>query len=296
MLLLSISAMVIYAQKESGIVYSDHDAITKTRSLWAAFEKGDMETFASFFADTIYVLNNSKFTLRTKATISDSYKFWENVENLSIKDEMGSVPDAVEYKEGPLWVQDWLLFTGTHKTTGVNIKLQKHCLYAFNKKGEISTFIQYYNDDVIDEIYRSTRTIENGKVYKNHPYIVTVRKLVNTYCNEDIEAMKEFYSPGAYFSSMSDKAGTTYDLAKEMGKNKKTFDEYDNITLVQMGYPDCIYYDQENIYTVFSWWDLSMTGKDGKKYSKIPVMMVHTFDDSGKINFEAVNVSSNHFD
>ena len=28
-------------------------------------------------------------------------------------------PDAMEYKEGGTWVQDWLLMTGVHKETGI---------------------------------------------------------------------------------------------------------------------------------------------------------------------------------
>jgi hypothetical protein len=40
--------LTVNAQKQSGIVYSEHEGITKTKAAWAAFLKGDKDKFLSF--------------------------------------------------------------------------------------------------------------------------------------------------------------------------------------------------------------------------------------------------------
>ena len=52
------SFLTVNAQKQSGFVYSEHEGITKTKAMWAAFLKGDKDTFLSFFADSVWSGNN----------------------------------------------------------------------------------------------------------------------------------------------------------------------------------------------------------------------------------------------
>jgi hypothetical protein len=107
--------------------------------------------------------------------------------------------------------------------------------------------------------------------------------------------MKEFYAPGCVFSGSDFKMGETINLETKMKSNENTFTEYENLKLTQVGYPDCIYYQKDDIYTVYSWWSLSCINKAGKKFSKIPVMLSHTFDKQGKITMEVVYSSGIHF-
>ena len=170
-----------------------------------------------------------------------------------------------------------------------------HNVYRFNKDGKINLLLQYYDDDIFNEINNSSRTIENGIVYINHPYIVTVRKLANAYCEENIDAMLELYAPDAMFTKSNFKTGEYYGLEAKKKEFKETFAYFDNITLTQVGYPDCLYYEKNDSYVVYSWWSLSCVTKEGKKFSKIPVMMANTFNKEGKIITEEVYSSTNHF-
>ena len=289
------SFLMVNAQKENGTVYSEHESIKKTKDLWEAFKKGDKEAFTSFFADTVYVVRNGTLIKRLKREMGGGIEWWQGVENFTIKDDTPAFPDAINYKVGGLWVQDWLRITGTHKKTGINIDLPVHNLYSFNKEGKIRIFHQYFNDNIYEEISNSQRTIENGTVYINHPYIVTTRKCINAYCAEDIETLKTFYSPKAEFWKSDFKGMKMINLDEKMKENEGTFSAYSNISLKQVGYPDCIYYSKDDYYVVYSWWMLSFTTKDGKKKSEIPVMLSHEFDKEGKITREFVYLSSNHF-
>lgn len=294
LLLMGISVFLANAQKENGTVYIEHEAIAKTKAMWAAFVKGDKETYSSFFADSIYEDMNGSYKLTLKKDLAGYIDWWKGFENLSIKDDSPALPDAIEYKEGGLWVQDWLLLTGTHIASGINLKTRIHNLYSFDKKGKINSIHQYFDNDVFEEIFKSNQTTENGVVYKNHPYILTVRKAVNAYCTKKIDKMFSYYTPDAVFSNLTIKAKETYgveEMKKEMTAN---YENQDNITLEQSGSPVCICYEKE-YYVVHSWWIFSCITKDGKKISGVPLMLIDSFNKEGKIISEAVYYSSNHF-
>lgn len=295
LMVLGFSVLLVNAQKESGIVYSEHDGINKTRALWAAFLKGDKETYLSFYADSVWNGNNGPVDRKTREQFAGMMAWWnKEFKNLAITDDKPAFPDAIQYKDGGLFVQDWLRITGTHEKSGINVNWPFHNVYHFNEDGKIDVLLQYYNDDLFTEIDNSAKTVENGTIYINHPHIVTVRKLVNAYCNEDIETMLKYYSPDAIFTDLSNKVDVVTSLKDKMNSNRSTFADLSDIRLEQIGYPDCIYYAKGDLYTVYSWWSLSFTNNDGKKYSKIPVMLSHTFDKEGRIAYENIYLSTNH--
>ena len=170
-----------FSQKKSGTVYSEHETIEKTRGVWKAYVNGDEAKYRSFFADTAYLTRNDNPTrAMANADIGKGIgNMGKNYDNFMVEDQKPAYPDAIEYKEGGTWVQDWLIMTGIHKATGIVLDLPVHNLYRFNKAGKITTMVSYFNDDVFEEIGNSLRTVENGTVYINHPYIVTVRKVMN---------------------------------------------------------------------------------------------------------------------
>jgi len=290
------SFLMVNAQKENGTVYSEHEAIGKTRGAWAAFVKGDKEAFISVFADTVRMDANGTAEKKLKKEMAGYIDWWQGFDNLSVTDDTPAFPDAINYTKGGLWVQDWLRVKGIHKNTGVQIDFPIHNLYSFNKAGKIQLMIQYYKEDFLNEINNSGRTIENGTVYINHPYIVTVRKLVNAYCAEDINTWKSFYDPKATFWRSDFKELKEINLDEETKGTMETFSDFDNIKLKQVGYPDCIYYSRDDNYTVYSWWLLSYTTKDAKKKSDIPVMVSDDFNKEGKIYRQMLYRSTNHFD
>lgn len=284
------------AQKENGIVYSDHDAINKIKAMYAAFTKGDKEAFSQFLTDTVKLIRNGETFKRSGKNLASGLDYWQGFTNLSIKDETSEGPDAIQYKKTGLWVYDRTRITGTHKNSGIAVNLPSANAYHFNKEGKIDTWVQYLNTEVLSEINRSNRTTENGVVYINHPYITIVRKCVNAYCAEDIDALKTFYSSKAIFWKSDFKAGKTINLEEKIKEDKTVFADCDNISLRQVGYPDCIYYAKEDNYIVYSWWNLSFTNKDGRQKKEIPVLITSGFDKDGKINSEFIWLSSNHFE
>ena len=285
------------AQEKNGTVFIQHPAIETTKKLWSAFEKGDKAAFSAFLADSIVVIYNGSQEVQKKDDFLKSLDWWSSeFENLKIANDDPAYPDAIEYTKGSLWVQDWLLLTGIHKKSGINLDLHEHHLYSFNKDGKITSLHFYYNNNRFEEINTSGSTQENGKVYINHPYINTVRKLVNAYCAKDVAAMTEFYSPNAYFSNSAMKWGEAIYLEERKKEIETNFSSTDKIKMRQVGYPDCIYYAKSDSYVVYSWWVLSTTSKaDGKK-TEFPIMLSHSFDKEGKIAEEQAYFSTNHFE
>ena len=295
LLLLGLSVLLVNAQKENGTVYSDHESIAKTKALWAAFLKGDRETYINFFSDSVVSITNGIRSKKPRADLGASIEWWKGVENLSIRDDTPAFPDAIQYKEGGLWVQDWLRISGTHQKTGINIDLPAHNLYRFDKAGKINLLSQYYSNNVFQEISNSQKTIENGTVYINHPYIITVRKLINALCAKNMLAWSEFFDPKATFFNIMMKTDKVNDFSTQKKEIETIFSNHKSITMNQQGYPDCIYYSKEDYYVVYSWWIVSYETSGGKKKSNVPMMYSHTFNKEGKITSEMCYLNSNHF-
>jgi len=297
MLILLLFTTTIFAQKKNGTVYNEHETIDQTRALWKAVKDGDKEKVKTFFTDSMTIVRNGNDWQTTAENFGNNSGWWtENFDNFKVEDAPGAYPDAIEYGDGNIWVQDWLLLTGTHKKTGINLDLQMHCLYAFNKDGKIGAFIQYYNNNVFEDIRDAETTKENGKIFINHPYIATVRKLANAYCAEDLETMMEFYHENAQFSNITVDWNESIDKPTRKEYVKEQFASIDDIHLKQIGYPDCVYYARNDSYEVYSWWEYSFTVKESGKKVVMPLMLSHTFDKDGMIRAELAYFSTNHID
>lgn len=296
-LLLLFAGVHSFSQKKSGVIYSEHESILKTQELWKAAIHGDETAYRSFFADSAYIIRNSDNPpKRANDQIGKGLSDWsKSYENFKIQDQKPAFPDALEYKEGGTWVQDWLLMTGVHKETGIALELPIHNLYAFNEDGKITMMASYFNNDVFEDIGNSSKTIANGTVYINHPYIVTVRKVINAFVAKDFDKWASFYSPKARFSSASMKLGESHSLEEHKQGLIEMYASDDlKYKVEQIGYPDCVYYEKNDLYVVYSWWNMILK-KDGKIH-EIPFMVSHDFDDEGKIISAISYASSNHFE
>jgi hypothetical protein len=292
-----LAGMNSYAQKKSGTVFSEHESIETSKELWKAALSGDEEKFRSFFADSAYILWQGKHSpLRANADIGKGMASWaDSYENLQVQDHKPAYPDALEYKDGGTYVQDWLLLTGIHKETGIVLNLPVHNIYGFNDEGKINLFIRYFENDVFEEIDNSRTTKENGKVYINHPYIVNTRKAMNAFVAGDMDEMDKYFSQEARFSTTMMPLGESTSLS-EYKENIKSMFHSGNLKfkVEQIGYPDCIYYAKNDSYVVYSWW--KMTVKKGDESAEFGYMLSHDYDDEGKIVRENVYVSSNQLE
>lgn len=299
---LAVIAMLgsmVQAQEKNGTVYIQHEMIDKTEAMWQAFVKGDKDGFGSFLAeDAVGIFNGDRKNHRKRDQLINGVSWWaEQFEDLEIVADTPAYADAIDYDNSGVWVQDWLLIKGVHKKTGIRLNLKEHHLYSFNEEGKISSIHFYFDTNVFREIRNSQRTRENGKVYINHPYIATVRKLINAYCNEDVEGMKKHYNENARFSDATQKWGNEMaDLETVMNGWKNRFAQLEDINMEQIGYPDCIYYEQNDQYVVYSWWNHTSKSTETGDRIEFPIMLSHTFDNDGKIIRGMAYFSTNHFD
>lgn len=289
--------IAVWGQKKNGTVYVEHESIDFTRSLWQSIQNGDTEKVKTFFADSMMVVRNGNDWETTAEVFGNNSGWWkENFMNLKVEDSPGAYPDAIEYEDGGIWVQDWLTISGIHTKSGIRLDLHLHNLYAFDEDGKIGAFIQYYNNDIFEEINSSGAVRENGKIYINHPFISKVRKLANAYCAEDLETMMSFYHDDARFSNISMDWQESIDKAARKETLQQQFAGMDDIQMKQIGYPDCVYYAESDSYEVYSWWEYSFTINESGKKVVMPLMLSHTLDKEGNIMFELAYFSTNHVD
>lgn len=297
LILLSLLMTTGFAQKENGKVFIEHPALGKVNQLWAAFEKGDQASYAAFLADTIRVIRNGNMFKQTREEAAKGLDWWaKEFENLKVVADTPAYADAILYDEGGLWVQDWLRIKGRHIKSGINLDLRLHNLYSFNDDGKIASLHQYFNNDIFEAINTSGGTIENGEVYIQHPYIITVRKAVNAYAAKDAATLRTFYAKDARFSSSTMKWRESIGLDEVLEGWKSFWDKTEDIYLEQVGYPDCIYYAKNDEYNVYSWWILRTTMKESGKKIAAPLMLSISFDKDGKITRDMAYYSSNHFE
>jgi ketosteroid isomerase-like protein len=294
--MLAVFVGASHAQKKAGTIYVEHEYIDKTKAMWDAFIEGDREKYESYFYDSVWVSSNGgEVETVPNSEMGDNIDWWQtNFTNIKIEDHKPAYPDALDYKDGGMWVQDWRLFTARHKKTGINLEIPIHSLYAFNDDGKIYVNHAYFNNDVFGLIRESQTTTENGKVYDNHPYILTVRKLVNAFEDADADKYHSFFTDDATFIFSWDEFGDTKSLEESKDGMKRMFAGDYWVEVDQVGYPDCVFYERGGNHVVYSWWKHTIK-KDGKKY-EFPVMLSHTFNDDGKIINEYVNASSNHWE
>ena len=122
-----------YAQKGNGKVFIEHPDIDKTTKLWQSIVDGDKETYASLFSDSAIFIYNGSRNFETLENHLDGFGWLsEEFEDLKVVNDAPAFPDAIEYKEGGTWVQDWKRMTGIHAKTGIRLNLPIHNLYSFN--------------------------------------------------------------------------------------------------------------------------------------------------------------------
>jgi ketosteroid isomerase-like protein len=294
---LLFTGATMFSQKKSGTVFSEHEAIGKTQEMWKAFVEGDEEAYRGFYADSAWILINDQREPKTaNADIGKGIGWWkENYENFMIKDNKPAYPDALEYKDGGTWVQDWLLATGIHKESGIVLELPIHSIYAFDDEGKITLRISYFDNDIFEEINKSSRKIENGKIYISHPYIASVRKAMNAFVARDLETFKSFFTENARVSSLTQQIGDSMPLDEYTDYLAERYYQDDmKIKVEQVGYPDCMYYEESDGYVVYSWWEMKLM--KGDKRIEFPFMLSHDFNKEGKIVRQNTYVSSNHLE
>jgi len=285
---------IMFSQtKKNGTIYKEHPAIAVVETMQQAFIKGDTATVSSYLADNFRAMNgmnnNPDAKGQTKQNFLNSSINWsKNFAYLSISRQGEAYPDALEYEgDDGLWVQTWDYIRGVHEETGSQIDMPVHRLYLVNKDNKIARAITYDDGWAWKELTerRSVRT--NGTIYKEHDNINKVLRMMAALEHSDVDKAFSYFTDDARFSNLDMEAGETGTLADEKEGFSNMIKNWTIDRIDVRGYPDYLEYEDSNSKVVQSWWTARMTRKSDGKKVKLPIMLIHNFNDEGMITREA---------
>ena len=280
--------IIMYPQKKkNGTIYIEHPAIDMVEAMHQAFVKGDTTAVASYLSEDFRAFNgmetdpdNEGMTKRQFVRSSMGWK--NNVDYLSISRAAG-YPDALEYKESGLWVQTWDMIKGVHKNTGVKLTMPLHRICRINKDNKIDMIITYDDGEVWAKMREAFNTRTNGTLYNAHENINTVRKLIRALEHGDIDKSFSYFTENARFRNLDMNEDEFNTVEQEKEAFKKMGETWDIESIDVVGYPDYLEYEISNTRVVQSWWNVRMKRKSDNKRVKIPVLLVHRFNEDGEI-------------
>ena len=292
-LLLLCVLMGVNAQKNpNGVIYDKHPSIDVVEKFMQAFVKGDAATMTSLTTDDFKAFNamntNWDYKGQDLATcIRNAQNYANNYTNFSITKTEGSYPDALEYKKDGLWVYTFNMFFAINKKSGFKIQSPYDCAFIFNAEGtKIKRMNFTINTAMMVKNTESEQTLTNGILYKNHPNIVKVRKLVANFSLANMDGMFTDFAPNARFNDLN----YAYGVSKNIEERKKDltpfFENIEIIGIDEIGYPDMLDHDGPSS-VVDSWWSMRLRNKKTNKKFKIALVFSHTFNDQGQIQTES---------
>ncbi len=275
-------------KKKNGTIYMEHPAIETVNAMFKAFVQGDAATVSSFLADDFKSYNGTNGDPDVEGGTREEFleqMTWmkENISYLTITPSKGAYPDALEYNDSGIWVQTWDHMRGVHNKTGVKIDMPMHRLIVVNDDNKVKTVINYFDMRIPQEIGRSYTDLENGKLYKNHEHINSVRKMMHAFEFGDFDTAYGYFDESARFNSLELPIGETMSLEEVKARNRALWETYDFTSIDVVGYPDYLEYDLGDAKVVQSWWKFRLTRKSDKKEFVLPAMYIHDFNDEGKI-------------
>lgn len=288
-LIVLIMSVTIYAQKKKdGTVYSEHPAIDAVEAMQKAYVAGDSAKVASYLADNFKSYNGSNSdpnqTGGSKRGFVNGVIFWKNnIDYFDIVRQPGAYPDAIEYKDGPVWVQTWEIVKGVHNETGVKLDMPFHRMFLMNEENKIQVMFNYYDERIYAEIGRSFEPRANGTVYDNHDNINVVRRMYAAVEKNDLDKAFSFFHENARFRNVNMPVGEWMSLEEDRAFTEEIHKNYDNIIFEQVGYPDYVHYERNDSRVVQIWYNIHMTRKSDNKSIEMPYHALIDFNDEGKI-------------
>jgi uncharacterized protein YkuJ len=266
-----------------------------------AFVSGDSDKVASYLADDFKSFSGTNTNKddkgQDKASFLKSVKLWkDDIDYLTITTSQGAYPDALEYKkdntDDEVWVQTWEDVKGVHNKTGVKIDMPLHRLFIVNKNNKIKPIIGYSTSRIGDEIGDSYTERENGEIYNHHENINSVRKMIHAFEHKDFTKAYSFYDEKATFTDINNPdISKEFTIAEQKANDKRLFDNFELVSIDQVGYPDYLHYELADSRAVFSWWNFRLIRKSDKKNIVLPMFLIDNFDDKGKIISEIMYYS-----
>ena len=111
--------------------------------------------------------------------------------------------------------------------------------------------------------------------------------MMGALANNDPDKAFSYFTEDATFTDLDMKRDESRTVAEEKEMFKGLTSEWTIESIDVRGYPDYLEYELGNGKVVQSWWDVRMTKKsDDKKKVILPLLLIHDFNDEGKITEE----------
>ena len=226
-LLFILATISVNAQKsKAGTVFSEHPAIDAVEAMQKAFVAGDSAKVATYLADNFRAFNGSSTNPNAKGNPKKNFvrsvMGWKNnIDYFDIVREDGASPDAIEYKDGQIWVQTWEIVKGVHNETGVKFNMPFHRLFLMNDDNKIQVMHNYFDESIFAEVSKSYDARTNGEVYDNHKNINTVRRMYAAFENQDLDKAFSFFDEKARIRNVNMAAGETLSIEEDRANTKK---------------------------------------------------------------------------
>ncbi|HZY40241.1 MAG TPA: hypothetical protein VFE53_26490 [Mucilaginibacter sp.] len=124
---------------------------------------------------------------------------------------------------------------------------------------------------------------KNGVIYKEHPYIDVVHKIVSLYPKSNWDELSKLYSDTVTFTDYRNYKQYRLDDAKKYWL--ELADNWEQLTIVKLRGPDGFAYEKDP-FSVVAWFMVTMINKKTLKRARFTFMLNDEFNKNGKVSAE----------
>ena len=288
-LFIFLQTLVIAQKKKNGTIYIEHPTIELVKKFDKAFTSGDTEKIKKLVTEDFKLYNglSTNFANNTGSTLDGllrNSKYWsEKLDEFKIESRGVAYPDAFEFKGGRIWVYTYDILSGYDKENGFKIKTPYDRSILFNEKGDkIKYIIESFNTLHLSKYNNSLSTIENGKIFKDHPFIGVVRRMMSNFERGKLDKAYEDFLPNAKFYDINLPFGESRTLEEHKKGNQELLNKFEIVSINESGYPDLLKYNGDG-FTIIAWWVVVLKHKKSKKETKLYLHNQLTLNNEGKI-------------
>ncbi len=213
------------AQKHAnGKIFDKHPALDIVAEFTKAYTSGDTTTLKNLTTEGFKMYNmmnnDPDYKGGTRRNLMGQ-AVWlsNNMVNLKIENRPPAYPDAMEFKDGPVYVYTYEMMTGFDKNNGFKINSPRNSTFIFDESGEkINRLLFSDNTAHFQKYFDSGETRTNGTIYKDHPMIAKVRLLFAYLEVGDLDKAFEGYNEGARVYDINDPNQSYISLADSQRK------------------------------------------------------------------------------
>ena len=287
---LALIPVLGWSQVKSGVTYSEHpgyDVVTESYRIW---ESGTDADLRALYTEDAKIWGPGDDEAGTVEDEVMGMIWWQENFDISFINMDPATPDIIKYKgEKGVWTIDWMTFTGVNKESGDTVTGPLHTMNYVNEDGKIEMTVNYFDRESMGaQIQASFGMHRNGRVYDEHPLIDKINQMVTHFEAGEIAELTTYFTEDATFMRLSTMGETPLTLEERIETWNASVAENSKRDLVQFGYPDAVYYERSDSWTVYSWWWANNTNAETGEVTKQFLHLVHNFNNEGKVTSEGV--------